>query len=287
LREGPIAFTTIQSILFLFLMLNKNYEIMKKLVFLTCLIILLTSQNSILNAQSLPEVVSLRELEMCEGINEIILLNYYNQWCDNVAAHSKGAGGWVMKGDRGERNGDFIFAWTFDYKTTRDYYFPESDWSNYPQWKAVLNKFQFHAPEQKLVETIKPYTDFVVLGFSKIIAPSIGEIIAIRHFEIDLSLQKEFETFIENEYHQAFQENIDGFYNYVLKGERGAKIGSYILLTVFDSADRRDKYFPIPLGPSSEDFHKQWLMVEITANKFSSYVPDNLDFEYIDYIVVY
>jgi len=260
---------------------------MKSLIFLACLIILPTIHNSCLNAQSLPEVISLRELDMCKDVNEIIFLNYYNQWCDNIASHSNGADGWVMKGDRGERNGEYIFAWTFAYTTTRDYYFPDSDWSNYPQWNAVLNKFEFHSPEQKLVETIKPYTDFVVIGYSKIIAPVIGEIIAVRYFDIDLELQDEFETFIENEYHQAYQENIDGFYNYVLKGDRGAKKGSYLLLSVFDSADRRDLYFPVPLGPSSHDFHSQWLKLETTSRKFDTYAPEDLEFKYTDYIVVY
>ncbi|MCF8378646.1 MAG: hypothetical protein K9H49_03655 [Bacteroidales bacterium] len=260
---------------------------MKRLVSLSGLILLMIIQNQNLNAQFLPEVVSIRELEMCEGVNEIILLNYYNQWCDNIAAHSKGAGGWVMKGDRGERNGEYIFAWTFDFKTTRDYYFPASDWSNYPQWNAVLNRFQFHAPEQKLVETVIPFTDYVVLGFSKIIAPVIGEIIAVRYFDIEPSLQKEFETFVENEFHQAYQENIDGFYNYVLKGNRGAKIGSYMLITVFDSADRRDQYFPVPLGPASDAFYQQWLNIEGTSRKFDSYLPESLDHQYTDYIVVY
>lgn len=242
---------------------------------------------SYLGAQNLPEVVSIRELDMCKDVNEIIFLNYYNQWCDNVSSHSKGAGGWVMKGDRGDRSGEFIFAWTFDYITTRNYYFPESDWSNYPQWNAVLNTFQFHAPEQKLVETIKPYTDYVVLGFSKIIAPVIGEVIAVRYFEIAEENQDEFELFIENEFHQAFQDHIEGYYNYILKGDRGANIGSYLLLTVFDSADRRDQYFPVPQGPSSEDYNSQWLNIQSTAEKFNSFVPESLDFEYTDYIVVY
>lgn len=249
--------------------------------------IFLICQLNLAIAQNLPEVIAIRELEMSEGSNEIIFLNYYNRWCENVASYSKGAGGWLMKGDRGERNGEYIFAWSFNFKATRDYYFPASNWSNYPQWQAILQKFDFAAPKTPLVDSIKSYSDFVVVGFSNMISPQLGEIIAVRYFSIEESLQTEFEEFVTTVYHPTFQKSIEGYYNYILKGDRGDKKGSYILLTVFDSADRRDEYFPVPLMPASDSYQEQWNETEEIVNKFNSYLPENIDFDYTDYIRVY
>ncbi len=258
-----------------------------QLFFFISVFILIANPFIEIKAQNLPEVISIREIVMSDEINEIIFLNYYNQWCDKVHEHSKGVNGWVMKGDRGERIGEYVSAWAYDYKSTRDYYFPESDWSNYPQWNAMLNKFQFHAPEQALLKSTKPSSDFVVLGFSKIIAPQLGEIIGVRYFDIEESKQAEFELFIENEYHQAYQKNIDGFYNYILKADRGAKTGSYLLLTVFDSADRRNLYYPVPEGQGSEEFHVQWLKLQDVDEKFNKCLGKTIEEHYTDYIVAW
>ncbi|MBE0652456.1 MAG: hypothetical protein IH594_01580 [Bacteroidales bacterium] len=192
-----------------------------------------------------------------------------------------------MKGDRGDRNGEYIFAWTFNCKSTRDYYFPSSEMANYPQWNAVLNRFDFHAPNQQLVESITSYTDFIVLGFSKMIAPQLGEIIAVRYFDIEPERKEEFEKFVEDIYHLAFQQNIDGYYNYVLKGDRGSLQGKYVLFTVFDTADRRNEYYPVPGDPASDSFMTQWEKVSEIDIKFNSYLPEGLAQDYTDYIVVY
>lgn len=238
-------------------------------------------------SQNLPEVIALRELELIDGTNEIIFLNYYTRWCQLITEHSKGASGWVMKGDRGERSGEYIFAWTFNCKSTRDYYFPSSDMANYPQWNAVLSRFHFQAPKQQLVDSINSYTDFVVIGFPRMIAPQLGEIIAIRYFEIPEDKKAKFEAFVEEEFHPAYQKNIEGYYNYVLKGERGDKIGKYVLFTVFDTADRRNEYYPVAGGLASESFVSQWKKVQDIDEIFRSYLPYSIDDDYTDYIVVY
>ena len=260
---------------------------MKTKIIIPVLFAFLSFQFVNLAAQNLPEVISLRELELNKETNEIIFLNYYNQWCDMVAEHSKGVGGWVMKGDRGNRNGEYVFAWTFNFKSTRDYYFPTIDKANYPQWQAVLSKIQFHAPEKPMVDSIRSYTDFVVLGFDKMIAPQLGEIIAVRYFDVENTKVDEFENFVIKEYHPALQNHVEGYFNYVLKGDRGDKAGSYLLLTVFDNADRRDQYFPVPLDPPSDAFQNQFTEVEDLAEKFSGYLIENVDHDYTDYIVVF
>lgn len=255
--------------------------------FILVLIILFSGFISTTFSQNLPEVIALRELQMHEGTNELIFLNYYNQWCDLMTQHSKGASGWVMKGDRGNRSGEYVYAWTFNYKSTRDYYFPSSEMSNYPQWNAVLSRFNFHAPEQPLVDSVYTYTDFVVLGYPKMIAPQLGEIIAVRYFDVEDSKQESFERFVENTYHIAYQNHIEGYYNYVFKGDRGDKKGMYALFTVFDTADRRNSYYPVPEGSSSDYFKEQFQNVADVESKFREYLPGGIFSNYTDYIVVY
>ena len=258
---------------------NKSYGLL--------LTIMISGFLTGLSGQNLPEVIALRELELNRGTNEIIFLNYYNQWCGLMSEHSKGASGWIMKGDRGSRSGEYIFAWTFNYKATRDYYFPSSEMSNYPQWNAVLTKFDFSAPEKPLVDSIKSYTDYVVIGFHKMIAPQLGEIIAIRHFEVAEEKQEEFENFVIKDFHPAYQAHVDGYYNYVLKGDRGDKTGSYILMTVFDNSDKRDEYFPVPSEPPSDIFKNQHKPVLNIVEKYRTFIERTKDFNYTDYIVVY
>ncbi|MFW5821520.1 MAG: hypothetical protein ACOCWA_09525 [Bacteroidota bacterium] len=251
------------------------------------ILILFSGLFTELKAQNLPEVIALRELELNKMTNEIIFLNYYSQWCNLITEHSKGASGWLMKGDRGNRSGEYIFAWTFNYKATRDYYFPSSEMANYPQWNAVLSRFDFSAPKDPLVDSINSYTDFIVTGFNQMIAPQLGEIIAIRYFEVDEEKQEDFENFIIMDYHPAYQAHIDGYYNYILKGDRGDKAGTYILITVFDSADRRNEYFPVPLEDPSDSFTEQQGPVMEIDEKFRTFLNENIDFDYTDYIVVY
>ncbi len=251
------------------------------------IIILISGIFTGVSGQNLPEVIALRELELSKNTSEIVFQNYYSRWCDLITEHSKGASGWVMKGDRGNRSGEYIFAWTFNYKCTRDYYFPTSEMANYPQWNAVLTRFDFLAPKQPLVDSINSYTDFVVVGFNELIMPQLGEIIALRFFEVDEEKQEDFENFIIQDYHPAYQANIEGYYNYVLKGDRGDKKGIYSLWTIFDTADRRNEYFPVPLDPPSQDFLSQQEKILEIDEKFRTFLNENIDFDYTDYVVVF
>lgn len=260
---------------------------MSKLFISGLIIISLVFCDTAVSGQNLPEVIALREIKMHPGTNELIFLNYYNQWCDLITEYSKGASGWVMKGDRGDRNGEYVFAWTFNYKSTRDYYFPSGEMSNYPQWNAVLKRFNFAPPHQPLVDSISSYTDYIVIGYNNLIAPQLGEIIAVRYFDIKEEQVTRFEEFVSGTYHTAYQKHIDGYYNYVLKGDRGDNAGSYLLLTVFDSADRRNAYYPVPGEPGSDEFMKQWENVSDVEENFRKFLPANIDQQYTDYILVY
>jgi hypothetical protein len=58
----------------------------------------------------------------------------------------------------------------------------------------------------------------------------------------------EFERFVAEEWYRAWRWR--GVRLRVLKGDRGARVGKYLLLMEFDDVATRDRYFPPPGGPS-------------------------------------
>lgn len=226
----------------------------------------------ITTGQNLPEVIALRNLHLRKGTNPIIFQNYYKHWCEKIRDNSKGACGWIMYGDRGANEGQYCFAWGFNFQATRDYYFPESDQANYPQWNAVLEKFHFRPPTAQLVDSISDYTDFVVIGYNSMIDPQLGQLICLSYFDVAEGRQENFERFVSYELQPAFQKDIDGFRIYVLKGDRGSLTGKYVLFRVFDSVDLRNNYFPEGINNPAPDFAEKWSMVESLYERLQNYM---------------
>ncbi len=238
----------------------------------------------VITPQNLPEVIALRNLHLRKGTNPIIFQNYYKQWCEKIQDNSKGASGWIMYGDRGANQGQYCFAWGFNFLATRDYYFPESDLANYPQWNAVLEKFHFRPPTDQLVDSISDYTDFVVIGYNSMIDPQLGQLICISYFDVAVGRQSQFERFVSYELQPALQKDIEGFRLYVLKGDRGSMVGKYALFRVFDSVDVRNKYFPEGINNPAPDFAEQWNMVESLYTRLQNFMSDSS--KPTEYIVV-
>ena len=205
-------------------------------------VILLLTCTSV-GAQDLPEIISIRELKLRPESNEIAFQNYYNKWCKDIRLHTKGVNAWIMKGDRGERAGLYNMVWGFNYMETRDYYFPVSDKTNYPKWNAALERFQFQAPEEPLVEDMTDYTDFIVVGYDQMLNPQLGEVISLSYPKVKAGLKKP-RGIRSRGMNNALQNNIDGYYMYLLKGDRGEFKGRYAVLRVFDTYQRRSIYFP-------------------------------------------
>ncbi len=238
-------------------------------------------------AQDLPELIAIRELDLRPETNEIVFQNYYNQWCRNIREHTKGVSAWIMKGDRGNRIGKYNMIWGFNYVETRDYYFPVSDITNYPKWNAALSRFKFQAPEEPLVEDINEYTDFIVTGYDKMVNPQLGEVISVCFPEVKAGAEEKLEAFAAEELNVAFQNNIDGYYVYLLKGDRGSYKGKYAILRVFDSYERRRLYFPDDSNSPSPAFTKESKKVSGTIEKFKTYFETAPTGNSSDFILLY
>ncbi len=83
----------------------------------------------------------------------------------------------------------------------------------------------------------------------------------------DSSKAEEFEAFLKDEYNALTKDNFPGMRWLVLKADRGPQLGKYVGLVVFDTANRRDEYWP-KLGQRSEAFNKKW--DELHVSEFRS-----------------
>ncbi|MCB9013324.1 MAG: hypothetical protein H6539_04720 [Bacteroidales bacterium] len=253
------------------------------ILFISSLVFLFPS----LFSQNMPEVLAFRELELNPETNEIVFQNYYKKWSDKIKENSKGVSGWLMKADRGTRSSKYSFVWAFDFKTTRDYYFPNADGQNNPQWESVLQKFEITPLENPLIAQVVNYTDYLVLGYNSLINPQIGEVISVCYPEVIPGKESAFESFVINELNPAFQESLPGSFLYILKGDRGENAGKYISMWVFDTVDRRKVYFPQSRTVPSELFIKEFEQISPVMDKLKTFLkPGTMD-NYTDYIVIY
>jgi hypothetical protein len=82
-----------------------------------------------------------------------------------------------------------------------------------------------------------------------------GPVFSLREFELKSGVKaEEFDAFVRKEMAGALAKNVTGMKMRVLKGDRGARKGAYILVWEFDSVAARDRYFPKEGGWSSPAF---------------------------------
>ncbi len=232
--------------------------------------------------QDLPEVMALREIEIHDETNEVIFKNYYTKWCDVLEENTKGMSGWLMKGDRGARINKYVFAYGFDYKAARDYYFPSEPPADYKQFYALPQDALGKLPPG--VEGTNTYTDFVVLGYKDIIRPMMGEVIGIHYLEVRPRKNDDLEKFVINEFNAAMHNKVPGLNIYIMKGDRGDMTGKYILVYVIDTIERRNNYFPAS-GDASDELKKAFDPLMEVYDKLQSFIDKEIS--YTDYIVVY
>ena len=233
-------------------------------------------------AQDLPEVIALREIEIHDETNEVVFKNYYTKWCDVLKDNSKGMSGWLMKGDRGERVDKYIFAYGFDYKAVRDYYFPTEPPAHYKQFYALPQEALSKLPPG--VEGTNTYTDFIVLGYKDIIRPMMGELLGIHFINIKARKSNDFEKFVVEEFNPGMYNKIPGLNLFILKGDRGEMEGHYILMYNFETVELRDLYVP-ESGQATEEFKKEFDPVMHLWDKLQSYIEETSS--WTDYVVVY
>lgn len=104
----------------------------------------------------------------------------------------------------------------------------------------------------------------------------MAKVFGIHYLELLPGVKEEdFEQFTtEHRYPATTRQD---FTFYVLKGERGERVGKYLMICEFDSIEARDRYWPSP-GVASEEgealeasFEDVWKFVSVVGS-FTDYV---------------
>lgn len=242
-------------------------------------------------AQNLPEVFSAISIKVKEGHAPPEVANYIKALNRNLSHFGRGVGAWISYGDRGDRAQQLVWGFSFDFKESRDYYFPKADDNSEganPQFDALAQKVAATGfnMNQDLYEA-EPYTDWVCVGFDDLINPQLGGLVAVRTIPIKSGSESAFENFVTSELYPAFQKNSPGFDAYVFKGDRGQGKGAYILLWSFQSVDQRNSFFPTPEGEATEAFNKAYSGVSPVMDKLTQFTDSTVQSTtYTDYISI-
>ncbi len=108
---------------------------------------------------------------------------------------------------------------------------------------------------------------------------------SLRILELREGVEAEkFEAFIKDEFAKVFAEPTHGVHPRIVKADRGAAKGKYMLVVIFASKEVRDKYFPVEDGEPSpavrEDVTPDQIMA---AEKLGTFVKFN---DYADFVAI-
>jgi hypothetical protein len=93
----------------------------------------------------------------------------------------------------------------------------------------------------------------------------------------------EFEKYFADSVAGPLNRHIPGAHAYLLKGERGARVGGYVVVYEFQSLARRNQYFPTPDTSSALYQRLAKALPANSMNNLSRYVDLAA---YTDYVVV-
>ena len=190
-----------------------------------------------------------------------------------------------MKGDRGERDGQYIGAWIFDTVERRDHYFPEPDAAAYPVFAEA------YAPMQDIenmggeyADASPSYTDYVLVGAETVNAMPSCELLGIHTLKVKSGMEHDFEAFVTHHWNTAG--GIPGNWSFVYKGDRGADQGDYIWVAAFDPGYMRDAYFPA--SGASLAWTEAAAGMQALTNTLSSFLDEGpgQGSTFTDYVVV-
>jgi hypothetical protein len=106
----------------------------------------------------------------------------------------------------------------------------------------------------------------------------MAKVFGIHHLELQSGVNAEdFERFIAEEgYPATAQQDLTLS---VLKGERGAGVGTYLLMSEFESVAARDRYFPAS-GEASEAWQS------LAGQWFETFLTFFIPVDFTDYVAV-
>ena len=238
-------------------------------------------------SQNFPEVLAVREIVLKADTDTDAYIAEVNTQAAALRKHGDGINMSIWKGDRGERSGALMFAWTFQSRENRDFYFPATTDDGYANFTALAEKAGVDpSPEDPRIESgMDTYTDYVVVGYDLMKNPKMGELLAIRPLEVKPGNEEAFEKIVKEVMVPLSQKAVKGAYRYILKGDRGERAGKYLLVDCYETVQVRDGYFPSEGGDTSESYTKQTDKLPDLSGKIGPLMKEGPT-TYTDYILL-
>ena len=243
---------------------------MKKLIFISTMVMLATACNSRRPAEHEAEQLPAPEteqstvpvlqagnllghhvytLELAPGVTADQLINFdRDRYIPEAEKHFPGLKGYVIKGRTGECVdclGSLIF---FESTGIRDKYWKE-DGSFTELGETVAANMQPVMEEMsKLGESTTTYTDWEIIGDSGVSGPELqpGNLLGLHTIHSELApgvTEDEWLDFMKEEYVPAFEKHVPGGRLFILRGRTGECVDCTGLLYFFESGEVRDRYF--------------------------------------------
>ena len=92
---------------------------------------------------------------------------------------------------------------------------------------------------------------------------------------------EDFEKFVTEVYPLR---SLEGMKRYLLKGDRGDRVGKYLMMLEFESVEARDRLFPAP-GEMSKQAQQAFEAEAVAMEKWAAFATPVGDI-YTDYVVV-
>ncbi len=116
----------------------------------------------------------------------------------------------------------------------------------------------------------------------------MAKVFGLHTFELKPGVnEKDFESFITDKVAPLYQ-SVPGQVAYLMKGDRGERMGKYLFVIELESPAARDRIYP-PKGDSwglSEDFERALEGTNPTWDKLASFVTKFPDPHFTDYVRV-
>lgn len=266
----------------------RNFTQILFIVFLICIVIVpeLFGQTQPAEDPAFGEILSVREFTLSTGteaaqFEKFVAEQLYPIWNE----HLSGSKYLVLKGDRGNRAGQYLAMCTYESAKWKSYYDKDTSIEQYIQnrqdmqpMKEVWNQFL------EMVSFPEPCADYRIIGYENYSTMPAVEAFGIHNIVVKEGQANALEDFIKNRWINSV--HIPAYWGFVLNGQNDAA-RNYIWISAFDPGEMRDGYFPNP-GESSPAWEQAMVPVQKLFNQLESYLEyePGTEGRYTDYFLV-
>ncbi|MGD8898168.1 MAG: DUF5916 domain-containing protein [Acidobacteriota bacterium] len=232
----------------------------------------------------LGQVIGLRYFKITKGDPEAYARLVQKVTYPFYDRHVPGVDWVLMKGDRGEHDGDFAYFFNFVDLERRNLYFPDLEGPR-PEWDAVVEKWDATVGRDAFRDfelDDEWMGDYVLLGAETVKEMPWLDLLGIHHIQVKLGQEEAFERFVTERWNP--NAHLPGWWVLIYKPDRGPR-REYLLIFAFEDRALRDRYFPTP-GERSEEGRRALLPLEPLWAEMNAYLDAPLGTVSTDFVLI-